>query len=506
MNKRGLWDKNSSLGPRQAAYSHTSLQQAPGSRQESRNASPRETFSLPSVELKFKSSILPPVPPPSASRARMLTASSPKQQGSKTTRNGYVLPTGYAGGSARETTVEPKPNYSFSGMVLGADFRGSHWPEESVQLEETRQREQKSCKFETRKRVRNKLHVRPPTIVEPSNQALPLIRSGGSLLEDGHVARLPLDCQCEHCGIMFSRHSIARHMKWCSQQSKHVKLKLQEEPGSVYNRRDASAQGKPHSNVVARVITLGLVPGGFDQVLIHSNEHSNEEELFPLPATRILPHSTLHNAGHSLPLSNGELLRKPSNYEQCKNCGNIVSTDKLGIHHRLCQGYAPIMTTGTVTIPSTHNLLKAEHKSPQVLPVTDLLTSHKPSAIVCYICGRKYGSHSISIHEPQCLKKFNAQNDQLPISERLPLPKRRGSVARVLLREEEALVVARSPRRVNMQGDVEPKEELVQRYLESCYSEFEKELVPCKMCGRTFAPGRHRQHEPYCNAKPLKLL
>lgn len=493
MNRRGLWDKNSSLGPGHATYSQTSLQQAPNSRQESRNASPRETVCLPSVQLKFKSSIQPP-PSPSV----MLSASPPRQQESKTTRNGCVLPAGcnYTG-----YWIAAKANASKE-FFVGADFSGNHEkyrPAEQMQPKEPRKQEQKPLKG-TRKGVRKKqvLHMRAPTIV---NQALPpLIQSsGGSFLKDSHVASLPLDCPCEHCGTPFNRLSIARHMKWCPLQPKHLQGKLQKELGSVNVGRDASAsQGKPHGKVVARVITVGLVPGEYDQVLIHSNE----EEHSSRPATRTLPHSTLHNAGHGLPMSNGKLNAdsKPSTFEQCKNCGNIVSTDKLGIHQRLCQGYAPIVTTGTVKIPSTHNLLKVE----QTLP--DHLTSCKPTSVVCYICGQKYGTHSISIHEPQCLKKFNAQNDKLPISERLPLPKKRGSVARVLLREEEALIVAREPRREYMQDEVAPREELVQRYLESCYSEFEKELVPCKKCGRTFASARHRTHEPNCNAKPLKLL
>jgi tRNA U34 2-thiouridine synthase MnmA/TrmU len=179
--------------------------------------------------------------------------------------------------------------------------------------------------------------------------------------------------------------------------------------------------------------------------------------------------------------------------------------DKLEIHHRLCQGYAPRVSTGTVKIPSTHNLLKAEHKPLQARPQADH-SVRNPSGVVCYICGKKYGSHSITIHEPQCLKKFNIQNNKLPVGERLPLPKKRSSVARVLLREEEVLVVARNPGAMDPQGEVESKEEQVQRYLENCYSEFERELIPCKRCRRTFTPARHRMHETNCNAKPLKLL
>lgn len=489
MDRRGLWDKNSSLGPGQAVHSLLNIQQVPGSGKGSRTASPKDTVSLPSVEVKFK--YKSSIPPPSASNTGMLSASSPRQQQSRrTTRSGYTL--------SRPTwqSTQPQLNYNFSDKVFGFEVNSDgHWAE-PVQLKEPKQQEQKSSARNI-KRINNaqRVHVKPPTVVEPSNQALPLIKRGSWL---NPVARLPLDSQCEHCGMLFRRHAIGHHMKWCSRQSKQVTDELHKQLGSA--RRDRSAQGKPRGNVVARVVTVGLVPGQYDQVLIHSDG----EELPPRPGTRTLPHSTLQYTGHGLPLTNEELYSddKPSNYEQCKGCGKIISTDKLSIHHRLCQGDTPVVRTGTVTIPSTHNLLKVEQRI-QPRARTDPST---PQTVVCYICGRKYGSHSISIHEPQCLKKFNAQNDQLPIQERQPLPKKRGSIARVLLREEEELVMARVPRRRYMQGEVQPKEDVIQRYLESCYSDFEKELVPCKKCGRTFAPARHRKHEPNCNAKPLKLL
>ena len=37
------------------------------------------------------------------------------------------------------------------------------------------------------------------------------------------------------------------------------------------------------------------------------------------------------------------------------------------------------------------------------------LTPRKPALVVCYLCGREYGSASISIHEKQCLKRWQAK-------------------------------------------------------------------------------------------------
>ena len=37
-----------------------------------------------------------------------------------------------------------------------------------------------------------------------------------------------------------------------------------------------------------------------------------------------------------------------------------------------------------------------------------------PRFHVCYICGREFGSKSISIHEPKCLEKWHMENHKLP--------------------------------------------------------------------------------------------
>lgn len=44
--------------------------------------------------------------------------------------------------------------------------------------------------------------------------------------------------------------------------------------------------------------------------------------------------------------------------------------------------------------------------------------------VVCYICGREFGSQSLSIHEPQCLKKWKIENEKLPKSQRRKTPVR----------------------------------------------------------------------------------
>lgn len=48
----------------------------------------------------------------------------------------------------------------------------------------------------------------------------------------------------------------------------------------------------------------------------------------------------------------------------------------------------------------------------------------RPPTMVCYICGREFGSKSISIHEPQCLEKWKIENNKLPKQQQRPLPKK----------------------------------------------------------------------------------
>uniref|UniRef100_A0A6I8MZR9 Zinc finger protein 474 n=2 Tax=Ornithorhynchus anatinus TaxID=9258 RepID=A0A6I8MZR9_ORNAN len=48
----------------------------------------------------------------------------------------------------------------------------------------------------------------------------------------------------------------------------------------------------------------------------------------------------------------------------------------------------------------------------------------QPKMVFCYICGRAYGTKSISIHEPQCLQKWHAENNALPKKLQKPEPQK----------------------------------------------------------------------------------
>ncbi len=45
-----------------------------------------------------------------------------------------------------------------------------------------------------------------------------------------------------------------------------------------------------------------------------------------------------------------------------------------------------------------------------------------PKAVVCYICGRQYGTASIAIHQKTCLKAFESAEAEKPAHLRRALP------------------------------------------------------------------------------------
>ncbi|NXQ89687.1 ZN474 protein, partial [Nyctibius grandis] len=98
----------------------------------------------------------------------------------------------------------------------------------------------------------------------------------------------------------------------------------------------------------------------------------------------------------------------------------------------------------------------------------------RPPAVICYICGREYGTKSISIHEPQCLKKWHQENDMLPKHLRRPEPKK--------------------PEVTKDFYDLDALNE-------AAWISAQNQLVPCDICGRTFLPDRLIVHQQSCKLK-----
>ena len=345
-------------------------------------------------------------------------------------------------------------------------------------------------------------------VVNLKSPGLPDLHSPRPTQQDGQTSNEswePFSCVCKYCGLKFGKHSITIHEKKCSsskqQGQPQAGLVSLQSNDSEFGDSTLSQVSRPQP--VARIITIGLGSSPFDVLTISAS--------LPLrPGTQTLQHSSLRDSGYGLPFVSSasdsqqtETDSGPSTHGMtlCDRCGRVVVSDQIKVHSRLCKPETHgKLNTSSVKFPSACNLLKVEQS--KRLPK---LSVKKPPTVVCYICGREYGTKSISIHEPQCLKKFEIENRRLPINKRKPLPKKvvkeRAKVARFVSMEDEMVVVS------GQQADPHPYKDLVDETMDfifqQCYSDFERELVPCKRCGRKFTPDRHKIHEPNCNAKPL---
>ncbi|XP_063674951.1 zinc finger protein 474-like [Bolinopsis microptera] len=100
--------------------------------------------------------------------------------------------------------------------------------------------------------------------------------------------------------------------------------------------------------------------------------------------------------------------------------------------------------------------------------------------VVCYICGREFGTRSIGIHEPQCLKKWDIQNQKLPKSKRQAKPVKPVEFDEPFSADPTAR--AAQIEKINMASNIAATEN----------------LVPCRNCSRKFLPTRIESHEKVC--------
>lgn len=102
-----------------------------------------------------------------------------------------------------------------------------------------------------------------------------------------------------------------------------------------------------------------------------------------------------------------------------------------------------------------------------------------PNYVICYLCGRKYGTKSIAIHEPHCIKKWHAENQKLPKHLRRKMP----------TKPDYSKLSS---------GDFDGN--FVDQMNEMSFKAAQEQLIPCENCGRTFLPDRLAVHQKSCTA------
>jgi len=118
---------------------------------------------------------------------------------------------------------------------------------------------------------------------------------------------------------------------------------------------------------------------------------------------------------------------------------------------------------------------------------------NKPKALMCYICGREYGTASLQIHLKTCMKKWEIEESKKPKKERRPMPQPPKQLSDVL-------------DKINGGGNVNFDD--LEDYNKKANDEYnDSALINCSFCNRTFLPERLGIHNKICTAeKPFKPL
>lgn len=108
----------------------------------------------------------------------------------------------------------------------------------------------------------------------------------------------------------------------------------------------------------------------------------------------------------------------------------------------------------------------------------------KPRGIICYICGREYGTASIEIHLKTCKKKWETEEAKKPKKDRRPLPQPPKDFDNVKIKGSSM------------------KQSEMDALNEEAFNKFNEESrVPCQNCGRKFLPDRLEVHLRSCKPK-----
>lgn len=103
----------------------------------------------------------------------------------------------------------------------------------------------------------------------------------------------------------------------------------------------------------------------------------------------------------------------------CCKCGRKFNAARLPKHESVCKGTGGPNTLGMSATTSNFN---PQTKNAQIAEYPQQKEILRPRAIMCYICGREYGTKSIGIHLKTCKEKFIVQESQKPANQRKALP------------------------------------------------------------------------------------
>ncbi|BBN12755.1 hypothetical protein MPTK1_5g22620 [Marchantia polymorpha subsp. ruderalis] len=103
----------------------------------------------------------------------------------------------------------------------------------------------------------------------------------------------------------------------------------------------------------------------------------------------------------------------------------------------------------------------------------------RPRMLMCYLCGREFGSKSLPIHLPQCQKKWIDAESLKPAREQRPMPE---------------------PPAVEVPIKLGGKPQVIDDFNEAANKQFLASLEQCPYCKRKFAPEPYKHHQRSCTA------
>lgn len=125
--------------------------------------------------------------------------------------------------------------------------------------------------------------------------------------------------------------------------------------------------------------------------------------------------------------------------------------------------------------------------------VSKSTTFKKPKTVMCYICGKEFGTTSIGIHIKQCEKKWVEVESKKPYSQRRPVPSAPNGWD-MMVHKLEA-------------GEKVDMDELDNFNSKSNDKWNDEALIRCEHCNRTFLPERMPAHKKVCSKEnPFKPL
>jgi hypothetical protein len=160
----------------------------------------------------------------------------------------------------------------------------------------------------------------------------------------------------------------------------------------------------------------------------------------------------------------------------CDGCGRTFLPDSLKRHIKGCKGAGVKGKPSGAMGGGGPGMVPKKEALPQVV---------RPKALMCYICGREFGTASLEIHLKSCKKKWDLEQALKPKNERRPCP---------TAPEEfnEAL------------GGSGNKAYDMESYNAKAFDAYNtKALEPCLNCGRTFLPDSLKKHAKMCKG-PVK--